>query len=207
MITTGDEPVIITLQAIDPNTGDTLTYTIVSPPQSGNLFEGVGNSGDLIITGDHTITGDTVTYIAQAGFVGSDSFTFKVNDGHTDSNVATVTVTVTQLAVTCNGLDATRWGTDGDDLLIGTTGADVIVGLGGDDVIVGLGGNDTICGGDGDDIISGGGGKDHLRGDNGEDVLRGGLGNDRLYGGNGDDMLVGGKGNDRLFGQKGDDGS
>ena len=37
---------------------------------------------------------DTVTYTPETGFYGLDSFTYTANDGTTDSNVATVTVTV-----------------------------------------------------------------------------------------------------------------
>ena len=49
----------------------------------------VGASGTVILNTDNT-----VTYTPNAGFFGSDSFTFQVNDGLLDSNVATVSITI-----------------------------------------------------------------------------------------------------------------
>jgi hypothetical protein len=68
----------ITLQASDAN-GDPLSYSVLTPPTNGDL------SG----------TAPSLTYTPAVGFVGSDSFTFKTNDGVLDSNVATVSITVT----------------------------------------------------------------------------------------------------------------
>ena len=93
-------PVAILLEGSDPNTGDTLTFIIVSLPARGNLFHGATATGERIITGDAAITGDTVTYMPTAGFTGADAFTFKVNDGGLDSNVATVNITVARPGVT-----------------------------------------------------------------------------------------------------------
>ena len=56
---------------------DALAYSIVTPPAHGTL------SGTL----------PNVTYTSSA-YAGPDSFTFKANDGVTDSNVATVSITV-----------------------------------------------------------------------------------------------------------------
>src|SRR5262249_46008229 len=69
--------VSIRLTASDPD-NDPLTYTIVSQPHNGTL------SG----------SGAARTYTPVKNFTGSDSFTFKVNDGKLDSNVATVSITV-----------------------------------------------------------------------------------------------------------------
>ncbi len=70
------------LVATDPNTpAKSLTYVIVTPPSSGTL------------TGLNPATG-AVTYTSNAAFAGTDSFTFKANNGVLDSNVATVTITV-----------------------------------------------------------------------------------------------------------------
>ena len=93
---TGDRPVTIVLTASDPDTGDTLTFIIVSPPAGGDLFEGVTITGDKITTSDRVLTGDTVTYGARLGFAGTDSFAFKANDGKGDGNIATVTIVVNQ---------------------------------------------------------------------------------------------------------------
>ena len=65
----------ITLVATDVRA---LTYSIVTGPSHGTL------SG----------TAPNVTYTATANYNGSDSFTFKANDGGLNSNVATVSITV-----------------------------------------------------------------------------------------------------------------
>lgn len=41
--------------------------------------------------------GGSFTYTPNAGFTGDDTFTYKANDGHNDSNVATVTITVKRI--------------------------------------------------------------------------------------------------------------
>jgi len=58
--------------------GDSLTFTIVTQPANGSL------SG----------TAPNLTYTPDAGFVGTDSFTYTVNDGTVDSAAATVTINV-----------------------------------------------------------------------------------------------------------------
>ncbi|MFQ6084398.1 MAG: S8 family serine peptidase, partial [Candidatus Aminicenantia bacterium] len=78
--TTQDTPVAITLTASDID-GDLLTYTVVTPPTNGTL-SGIA---------------PTLTYTPNPGFVGLDSFTFKANDGIADSNIATVSITVTKV--------------------------------------------------------------------------------------------------------------
>jgi len=120
-----------------------------------------------------------------------------------------------QTTPTCNGVEATLVGTEGNDILIGTDGVDVIVGLGGNDILRGLGGNDIMCGDNGRDRLFGGrghdtllGGKknDILKGDAGRDTLLGNQGNDRLFGGGGADRLEGGSGlGDKMFGKGGFD--
>ncbi len=64
--------------------GDILTFALVSN----------GSLGSVVIT--DTATG-TFTYTPQLNATGSDSFTFMVNDGQNDSNIATVTVAVEML--------------------------------------------------------------------------------------------------------------
>jgi len=59
--------------------GDSLTAVLVSGPSNGTL----------------TLNGDgSFSYIPNADFNGTDSFTYKANDGTADSNTATVTITV-----------------------------------------------------------------------------------------------------------------
>jgi len=75
--TTVDIPLAIKLSGTDAD-GDALTYTVVANPTHGAL----------------TGTPPALTYTPAAGYTGSDSFTFKVNDGTVDSAVASVSITV-----------------------------------------------------------------------------------------------------------------
>jgi beta propeller repeat protein len=74
---TYDVPTAITLTASDAD-GDPLTYGILSNPSHGTLTGAAPN----------------LTYTPDAGYYGFDSFTFKANDGTSDSNTATVSITV-----------------------------------------------------------------------------------------------------------------
>src|SRR6266850_2266164 len=60
--------------------GDPLTAVLVSGPANGSLTLNANGS---------------FTYTPNANFNGTDSFTYQANDGTADSNVATVTLTVT----------------------------------------------------------------------------------------------------------------
>jgi len=77
-----DTPVNITLVGLDPD-GGVLTYEIVTDPLHGSLSNAAIDLPDL-------------EYTPDAGWTGTDSFTFKVNDGVSDSNIATVTIDVNQ---------------------------------------------------------------------------------------------------------------
>ncbi|MBN1675118.1 MAG: hypothetical protein JXR37_29020 [Kiritimatiellae bacterium] len=76
--TAAGTPVYTPLAYTDSDGPGPYTITIVTPPAGGTL------SG----------TGNDRTYTPAAGFTGTDSFTWKVNDGLADSNVATVRITV-----------------------------------------------------------------------------------------------------------------
>ena len=115
---------------------------------------------------------------------------------------------------TCNGLQATIIGTEGDDTIQGTWQADVIVAFGGNDTINSGSGEDTICAGDGDDVINGqsqddwidaGPGNDTVSGASGADTILGGPGNDTLAGDSQNDTIHGGDGDDDINGGPGDD--
>ncbi len=67
----------VTLTATDPESGP-LSYAVVTGPTSGAL----------------TGVAPNLTYTANAGFTGSDSFTFRANDGALNSNTATVSIAV-----------------------------------------------------------------------------------------------------------------
>ena len=73
-----DTPVEITLAGSDRQ-GDPLTYSVVAGPSHGRL------SG----------TAPNLVYTPETNFSGSDSFTFKVNDGEADSAATAVSIAVT----------------------------------------------------------------------------------------------------------------
>jgi len=79
-VTDEDVPFNGTLSASDVD-GDTLTFSIVSPPSLGT------------VNLTNTSTG-AFTYTPTLHAHGTDTFTFKVNDGTVDSNTATFTVTI-----------------------------------------------------------------------------------------------------------------
>ena len=66
-----------TFDAVDIN-GDDLTYSVVSDASNGNVV----------------INGGGYSYTPQDNYDGTDSFTFKANDGTVDSNTATISLTV-----------------------------------------------------------------------------------------------------------------
>jgi len=78
--TTEDTPVEIRLIGSDPDS-DPLAYNMVTEPSHGTL---IGTAPNLI-------------YTPSSNFHGSDSFTFKVNDGIADSAIATVSITVSPI--------------------------------------------------------------------------------------------------------------
>jgi len=78
VVTNEDTPVAIILSGSSDVEGSSLIYTIVAPPAKGTL------SG----------SGANVIYTPDPGYHGPDSFTYKVNDGTSDSNIATVSITV-----------------------------------------------------------------------------------------------------------------
>ena len=62
--------------------GDPMTAVLGTGPANGSL----------------TLNGDgSFTYTPDAGFFGSDSFTYRANDGSVDSNLATVSITVNRI--------------------------------------------------------------------------------------------------------------
>lgn len=85
-----DTPATITLTGTD-NEGDSLTFAIVTPPTAGTL----GPIGSPTCAGAPSTCTATVSYTPNLNSNGTDTFTFKVNDGSLDSGNATVTVNVT----------------------------------------------------------------------------------------------------------------
>src|SRR5207237_4989056 len=64
----------------DVDAGTTLTATLVANPSHGAVT---------------LATNGAFTYTPAANYNGSDSFTYKANDGTVDSNIATVSITMT----------------------------------------------------------------------------------------------------------------
>ncbi|MGD0795108.1 MAG: cadherin-like domain-containing protein, partial [Dehalococcoidales bacterium] len=71
--------------------GDTLTAIKVTDPTHGTVT--LNSNGSF-------------TYTPTTGYTGSDSFTYKANDGKADSNTATVTITITTSTATTFGLNS-----------------------------------------------------------------------------------------------------
>jgi hypothetical protein len=171
----------------------------------------------------------TFTYTPNTGFFGTDSFTYKANDGTADSNVVTVTINVTPAAAgsiyyTTDHCDPTKTalvinGTSGNDIIRITTatgGVEVTVnGVSrgifnptGRIIVFGYAGNDDIqlSGAVPNEAwLYGDDGDDKLNLGNGGGIAFGGAGNDHINGGSGRDILVGGEGADRLVGNADDD--
>jgi hypothetical protein len=85
VFTAEDTPVNITLTATSPQ-GYPLTYTVLTQPTQGSLSGSAPN----------------LTYTPNTGYTGPDSFTFRANDGVSNSNTATVSITVHGLAPIIN---------------------------------------------------------------------------------------------------------
>ncbi len=85
----GATPVTMTLQGSDTDL-DPLTYRVVTAPAHGNV----------------SLSGNVATYFPDPGFVGTDSFTYAAWDGAADSNLGTVSLTVSpgQCVLTANAL-------------------------------------------------------------------------------------------------------
>ena len=75
--TSDGSAITVTLTGSDPE-GDSITFSIVGQPSKGSV----------------SLSGSTATYTPNASASGSDSFTYKANDGEYDSNIGTVSITL-----------------------------------------------------------------------------------------------------------------
>ena len=89
--TSEDSPVVITLAASDVDSAS-LGFSLVTGPSRGSL--GSISAPSCITNGAGTNCTATVTYTPAANISGTESFTFRVNDGSLDSNIGTVSITV-----------------------------------------------------------------------------------------------------------------
>ena len=97
----GIYPIYITEYSADVENDD-LVYIVTQIPTSGNLCQDGGAVcgtviavGDTIVSENETNSSQPVpVYEPNQDFNGSDSFSWKVNDGEYDSNISTVTISV-----------------------------------------------------------------------------------------------------------------
>ena len=68
----------ITLLGTDVNAGEVLTYSIITAP----------------LNGSYVLENNVLTYTSNTDFTGTDTFTYKANDGTFDSNESTITINV-----------------------------------------------------------------------------------------------------------------
>lgn len=192
-------PVTVAVLANDSDPdGDTLSVSQVTQ----------GANGSVVINGN-----GTVTYTPNAGFSGSDSFTYQASDGHGGFATGTVSVTVASGGATA-GIEVDPFNPSGQALVVRGTSAseDISVRLRSLTQVNVVVGGQTIgvfnlnafsrivaFGGAGDDVLTVG--TLVLK----EAYLDGGAGNDQLFGGLLDDVLIGGDGDDRLDGSLGAD--
>ena len=126
---------------------------------------------------------DNVAYTPDPGYKGDDGFTYKANDGTTDSGDTAVIIKVRPLGIgdTCNAQFITIYGIG---RVNGTPGNDVMASLqSSPDVYTAGGGDDTACSGNANDQVRGGPGNDLLNGGAGDDTLDGGTGATTFLGG------------------------
>jgi VCBS repeat-containing protein len=106
--------VVVTLTGSDLD-GDTLSFSIVSNPSDGRLSKKITTISP---------TEAEVKYTAKRSFSGSDSFTFWVNDGTDNSNVATITIGESAVNSSPVANDDSVSGTEDNDLEITLSATD-----------------------------------------------------------------------------------
>lgn len=123
--------------------GDPITAEVLSTTMHGTLALAADGS---------------FTYLANPGYSGSDSFTYRARDGALASFETTVLLQIEPAPV--NEIT----GSESGETLPGTAGPDRIDARGGDDILRGFGGDDILLGGTGDDRLDGGAGEDAMAG-------------------------------------------
>lgn len=184
---------------------DMLSFIVVDGPDHGALaqetlyesgsypFPQAGYGGSLYHH-EAFLSGNLFDYAPDEGFVGTDSFTVYATDGAGNSNLATISITVSldpePIALGDEGNVVSFAGYDHAVSVVSAAGNDRIGATAFDDIVEGGDGNDLIRGGEGDDTLSGGAGGDRIFGGSGNDVINGGEGPDLLFGGTGADIFI-----------------
>ncbi|MEY9196846.1 serralysin [Sinorhizobium fredii] len=165
---------------------DLLAFIVVEGPAHGTLEQETryesgyypfpqGEYGGSLHFHQDFLSGNLFDYTPEAGFLGTDRFTIYVTDGQGNSNLATITITVTPPAQSIILTDAAEkisyQAYDHPVLVVAAGGNDRIAGSRFDDTLEGMAGNDRLNGGAGNDILSGGVGRDKLIGGEGADTF------------------------------------
>lgn len=209
-----DPPLTTTADAFAiKSTNAPLVLDVLANDANVQLISGINTTGALgsvtLAADGHTLTYDAglaFDYLAK-GATATDVFTYTVlgQDGTSQTQSVTMTVTGAPNEITGDIGSNTLTGSERHDVILGLAGNDTINGMGGNDEIDGGTGKDLLHGNDGHDYINAGDGDDYAYGDAGNDTVIGGAGNDRLYGGEGNDSLDGTIGSDRMYGDGGND--
>ncbi len=168
------EPVTISAAALLDNDSD---------PDGHNIaVTAVGEAAH----GRAVLLGGTVLYTPDAGFVGTDRFTYTLTDERGGTDTAEVVVGVFS--------DGSIIGTGQRDIidLSLETEQQLVLGRGGPDIVIGSQAGDLISGGAGEDRLNGAGGDDIFEyegADESVDHVDGGSGYDEIRGSDGDDSI------------------
>jgi Ca2+-binding RTX toxin-like protein len=218
----------ITASGSDPDSGDTLTYSLTD--DAGGRFAIDSTTGVVTVADGSLLDYNTAP---------SHSITVRATDS--GGLTADQAFTINLSSAGGGGGDLTLTGTSGGDVLTGGAGNDTLNGLAGDDVLDGGAGADTLIGGTANDtyyvdssgdsvneaagegtdtvissitwtlgsnlenlILSGTAGIEGY-GNTLDNVITGNDGDNYLWGGAGNDTFDGGAGNDTMVGGKGND--
>ena len=180
------------LSGVDPDNGDSLTFSFAPNSNSLGLFKIDGNQLRTTASLDYEIAN-------------SHALDLRVTDASGNSFDKAFNIAVDDVSERPGSGNDVIMGTLLKDVLRSRGGDDQVFALNGNDSVFGGSGNDTLFGGEGDDSLNGESGLDQIYGEAGSDTLKGGSGNDYLNGGDGTDSLNGENGADQLYGEAGID--
>jgi Ca2+-binding RTX toxin-like protein len=207
----GSTATLLPLASAQSHDGQPLTLSIVTQPT-------YGTASVVTVNGVQQLQ-----YTPNAGAIESDTFTYKVTDGHNDSTIGTASVFYQGAGLVVSSLNASQTdlvvvGSINNDTIKFTQGTGNKVSVMLDGVNAGTfapTGRIIAFGEQGTNTITatgvtrscwfyGEGTSNTLVGGAGNDILIGGPGNDTITGGGGRDILIGGGGTDTLKGNSAD---